>query len=254
MIKFHSHMSKIKIFMGVTSNTFKINNYNEMKTIKTETENRNRKFAPGSKFSRGKFLNFDLEKFVLFALLVLLLLQLSANATAGKNSWQYTLSSGVHSFYAPIENLKWANPGLVVSGEINRLLGKKQLFSAGLQLQYGQNNYQGDAASLQLMGQFLPVVFSKMELGIGTGAGYRFSGYNSSPFKWNGSSWENAKMYKGMVQIPLQLSAGYRAINFSPLMVTPFVAYQMQALFGYNPDISPLPDSSLMFGFKFNFK
>jgi hypothetical protein len=56
MIKLYSHMSKIKIFMGVTSNTFKINNYNEMKTIKTETEN-NRKFVPGNKFSRDKFLN-----------------------------------------------------------------------------------------------------------------------------------------------------------------------------------------------------
>ncbi len=223
-----------------------------MKTMKTE--NKNRKFVPGSKFSRDKFLNLNLEKFVLFVLLVFLLLQLSAKVNAAKDSWQYTLSSGVHSFYAPVENLKWNNTGFVVSGEINRLLGQKQLFSAGLQLQHGQNNYQGDATSIQLLGQFLPVVFSKMELGIGTGAGYRFSGYNSSPLIWNGSGWENAKNYKGMVQIPLQLSAGYRSINISPLMVTPFVAYQMQALFGYNSDISPLPDSSLMFGFKFKFK
>jgi hypothetical protein len=69
------------------------------------------------------------------------------------------LSSGVHSFYAPVENLKWDNPGFAVSGGINRLLGQKQLFSAGLQLGYGQNKYQGDAAKSAASGTIFTCYF-----------------------------------------------------------------------------------------------
>lgn len=224
-----------------------------MKTFKTETENRVLKFVPGNKISRDKLSNLKKEKSVVFALLFLLFMQLGVKANINKDLWQFTLASGIHSYYAPVENLKWDNPAFVVSGGINLLLGQKQLFSAGLHIAYGQNKYQGDAASVQLLGQFLPAIFRKIELGIGTGAGYRFSDYPSSPLKWNGTSWEEAIKYKGIIQIPLQLSAGYRSINIASLKITPFAAYQLQALFGYNPDFVPLPDSSLMFGFKFKF-
>ena len=92
-----------------------------------------------------------------------------------------------------------------------------------------------------------------MELGIGMGAGYRFSECPSKTYKWSEYTWENGKKFKGMVQIPVQLSAGFREIQFSSLGVTPFIAYQLKALFGYNPDFDPLPDSNVMFGFKFHF-
>jgi hypothetical protein len=73
--------------------------------------------------------------------------------------------------------------------------------------------------------------------------------------KWNGNvPGKNAKMYKGMVQVPLQLSAGYRAINFASIKVTPFVAFQLQALFGYNPDFIPLPIQASCSDSNLNFK
>ncbi len=225
-----------------------------MTKMKTATEKKNLKIDPLNKFSRYNSLNISKAKFVLILFLVLQILKVSAKTDAKSHLWQYTFSSGVHSFYAPIENLKWHSPGFAISGEINRMLGQKQLFSAGFQLQYGQNRYQGDATSLQFLGQFLPVVFKKIELGVGSGAGYRFSAYPSSTLKWDGNQWEESKKYKGIFQVPFQLSTGYRSINFSPVLVTPFIAYQMQAMIGYNPDLSPLPDSSIMFGFKFNFK
>jgi hypothetical protein len=103
-------------------------------------------------------------------------------------------------------------------------------------------------------GQFIPVIFKKnVELGFGTGLGYRFSGYPSQPLKSNGDSWEEGKNFKGIVQIPLQLSAGYRSILISSVSLTPFFSYQLQAMFGYNPDFDPLPDSNFMLGFKFKF-
>jgi hypothetical protein len=222
-----------------------------MKARKTE----NRKQEIGSRIiylkKRGKSRNYGQEKFILLILLLLHFFQLDAKPDYNNNRWQLTISSGIHSFYAPVENLKWDNPGFVASTGINRMLGKKQLFSLGLQFQYDKNRYQGDATSFQFLGQFLPVILKKMELGIGTGIGYRFSAYPSTPLKWSGDSWEKRKMVKGIIQVPLLLSTGYRSVQILSLAITPFISYQMQAMFGYNPDFEPLPDSNLMFGFKF---
>lgn len=212
------------------------------------TEKQNKVNLPGL-----VHVNYKKEKVVITALFVFLLLQFNIKAYAGDDKWQFTIASGIHSFYAPVENLKWDNSRFMVSGGINLLLGQKQLFSAGLQFGYAQNSYQGDAVSLQFLVQVLPVTFKRIELGFGTGAGYRFSGYPSSPLKWNGNSWEDTNKYKGIFQIPFQLSAGFRSLNFASVQVIPFAAYHLQALFGYNPDFVPLPDSSLMFGFKFRF-
>ncbi|MBN1985375.1 MAG: hypothetical protein JW761_03670 [Prolixibacteraceae bacterium] len=222
-----------------------------MKTI--ETENRNKKFAPGTQPVPGKFFTQKQEKIVLLILLLTLLLQPTVKVNAAKNSWQYSISSGIHSFYAPTEHLNWDNSGFAASAGVNRMLGRKQLFSLGLQAQFAQNEFQGNASSLQFLGQFTPVIFKSVELGIGTGAGYRLSGYSSESLKWNGSSWEKGKIAKGMLQVPLQISAGYRSIPVSSLSITPFVSYQLQAMFGYSPDLDPFPDSNLMFGFKFQF-
>ena len=222
-----------------------------MKT--TETENRNKEFASGFSTGRGKFLNLQSEKIMMIFVILILLLQITLKVKAEKNDWQYTISGGVHSFYAPVENLKWDNPAIAISAGVNRLFGAKQIFSLGLQAEFAANKIQGNATSLQLLGQFTPVLLKKLELGFGTGAGYRFSGYPSDPVKWNGTSWENGKNFKGIVQIPVQLSAGFRSAQVSNLEIIPFVAYQMKALFGYNPDFDPLPDSQIMFGFKFRF-
>jgi len=222
-----------------------------MKTIKTE--NRNKEFAPGFNSGRGKFLNHHQEKIMMIVLLMMMLLQITLKVKAEKNQWQYTISSGVHSFYAPVENLKWDNSAFAVSAGVNRLFGSKQIFSLGLQADFAANEIQGNATSLQLLGQITPVLFERIEMGFGTGAGYRFSGYPSDPLKWNGTSWENGKKFKGIVQIPVQLSVGFRSIEVSNLEIIPFVAYQMKAMFGYNPDFDPLPDSQIMFGFKFMF-
>jgi hypothetical protein len=217
-----------------------------MKTEKQE-------FVPGLKPNRGKFLNQRQEKLLMIIFLLVLLLQITLKLNANKNSLQYTFSSGIHSFYAPVENLKWENPAFAISAGVNRLFGAKQNFSLGLQAEFAVNEIQGNATSLQLLGQFTPVLFKKLELGIGTGAGYRFSGYPSATFKWNEKTWEDGKKFKGIVQIPIQLSVGFRSIQFSSFGIIPFVAYEMKAMFGYNPDFDPLPDSSIMFGFKFQF-
>lgn len=189
-------------------------------------------------------------------MLVLLLFpsrQLSAKAADDTGKWQYTIATGLHSFYAPIENLKWDRPESVTAIGINRMLGKREIFSLAMQFQYARNQYQGDAGSAQLLAQFLPLILRKVEVGLGLGAGYRLAFYPSSPLKWDGSQWITGSAYKGMLQVPVQASVGYRSVKLQKLAIIPFVACQMQALFGYNPDYSPLPDSNFMFGFKFQF-
>lgn len=192
-------------------------------------------------------------KIIMLVMLLFPSKPLSAKAVDDEGKWQYTIATGLHSFYAPVENLKWDRPESVTAIGINRMLGKQEVFSLAMQFQYARNQYQGDAGSAQLLAQFLPLILRKIEVGLGLGAGYRFALYPSSPLKWNGTQWTTGSAYKGMLQVPVQASAGYRSIKLQKLAITPFIACQMQALFGYNPDYSPLPDSNFMFGFKFQF-
>lgn len=216
--------------------------------MNTETKEQKINFSIGRK---RLFVRFG--KIIMLVLLLFSFRPLSAKAVDGSGKWQYTIATGLHSFYAPIENLKWDRPESVTAIGINRMLGKREVFSLAMQFQYARNQYQGDAGSAQLMAQFLPLVLRKVEVGLGLGAGYRFAFYPSSPLKWNGTQWTTGNAYKGMLQVPVQASAGYRSIKLQNLAITPFVACQMQALFGYNPDYAPLPDSNFMIGFKFQF-
>jgi hypothetical protein len=177
----------------------------------------------------------------------------SAENDKTKQPWQLVVSKGIHSYYAPVENLKWGQSKLAASLGINKLLGQKQQFALGIQGQFSQYEFQGDAIGLQLLGQFTPAILRRIELGIGTGAGYRFSFYRSKPLKWNGTDWVDGKSYKGIFQVPVQISVGYRSIRLGSCNIRPFAAYQLQVLFGYSPDLSPLPDSNLMVGLKIYF-
>lgn len=188
----------------------------------------------------------------LFAKLLFFLLILAAEGKAQRTDqpWQLDLSAGLHSFYVPAQQLKWKRPEFVTTAALNKLLNRKQLFSVGLQLGYARNNYQGDALFLQLLGQFTPVIAQRIELGVGIGGGYRFALYPSSPLKWDGSSWSRGRSFKGVIQVPLQFSAGYRSFRMQSLEFRPYAAYQLQALFRYSPDLSPLPVSNFLLGVK----
>lgn len=182
-----------------------------------------------------------------------LTISVSAENDETRQPWQFVVSTGIHSYYAPVENLKWGQADFAASLGINKLFGQKQQFAVGIQSQFSQYEFQGDAVGLQLLAQFTPAIFRRIELGVGTGAGYRFSFYRSKPLKWNGPDWVEGKSYEGIIQVPVQISVGYRSIRFGSCNIRPFAAYQLQALFGYSPDLSPLPDSNLMVGLKIHF-
>lgn len=164
--------------------------------------------------------------------------------------WQLDLAAGLHSFYAPAEHLQWKRPELFTMAGLGKPLGKKQTFEVTLQLGYARNNYQGDAVFLQLLGKYQPLIAQKIELGLGLGFGYRLAFYPAKPQKWNGSGWTAGSTFKGIYQVPAQLSIGYRSLQIDRYEVRPYIAYQLQALLGYNPDLSPLPVSAALLGLK----
>ncbi|HEY1112721.1 MAG TPA: hypothetical protein VGE66_04145 [Chitinophagaceae bacterium] len=188
-----------------------------------------------------------------YHILTIILLALTLVAEAQKRTdqpWQLDVAAGLHSFYAPVEHLQWRRPELVTTAGWGKPLGKKQAFEVTLQLGYARNNYQGDAVFLQLLGKFQPVIAQKVELGLGLGFGYRLALYPSTAHKWNGSEWIEGSPFKGIYQVPVQLSVGYRSIHLGQHEIRPYVAYQLQALLGYNPDLSPLPVSAALLGLK----
>lgn len=188
-----------------------------------------------------------------YTLTIITLLVLFATAGAQKRTdqpWQLDVAAGLHSFYAPVENLHWQRPELVTTAGWGKPLGKKQAFEVTLQLGYARNNYQGDALFLQLLGKYQPLIAQKVEIGLGLGFGYRLALYPSKAQKWNGSEWIAGAPYKGLFQVPAQLSVGYRSLHLDRYEIRPYVAYQLQALLGYNPDMSPLPVSAALLGLK----
>ena len=164
--------------------------------------------------------------------------------------WQVDVAAGLHAIYAPIKDLKWRRPELLTTVGVGKPLGAKQAFNVSLFLGYARNNYHGDAVYLQLLGQYTPLIAGKIEPGVGIGFGYRLALYPSQPLAWNGNQWKAGRPYKGVLQVPVQLSLGYRSIHLQSYEVRPYVAYQLQTLFKYNHDFSPLPVSAGLLGIK----
>lgn len=168
--------------------------------------------------------------------------------TNGK--WQLELASGIHSFYAPVHDLKISRPELTMYGGLHRLMGAKQNYGLGVQAGFAKNKLQGNAYFLQVMAHFNAVIASKIEAGAAVGAGYRLAFYPSPSFAHNGDSWLKGRPVKDMMQFPLQLNVGYKSIIIDRYDLVPFMAYQLQVLSGYNPDLSILPVSALSAGIK----
>lgn len=186
--------------------------------------------------------------FLIIATVVLSLVAGSQERT--DQPWQLDVAAGLHSFYAPVKHLQWKRPELMTMVGWGKPLGAKQSFEVTLQLGYARNNYQGDALFLQLLGKYQPVIAQKLEMGLGLGFGYRLALYPSTAQKWSGNEWTKGSSFKGMYQVPVQLSLGYRSMHLDQYEIRPYVAYQLQVLLGYNPDLSPLPVSAGLLGFK----
>lgn len=167
------------------------------------------------------------------------------------STWQINVAAGIHSIYAPVENLKWEGSKLATSAGIDKLLGNNQRFSLGLQLQFLLNKYQGNALNVHLIGKYNFLIYKKLEISIGTGAGYGWSFYPSKSLAWNGQAWDKGKNTKGMFEVPLQLGLGYKSLKINSFEMTPYLAYHLQVMFGYSPDFSPLPESAFWAGIKF---
>ena len=184
---------------------------------------------------------------------VMILIVISNNAKAqlsGAAPWQLDLSTGYQSIYAPVKNLRWQNPEMVYQAAVHRTMGIKQQFALGLQIGLTTKRYQGNAVYVQLIGQYNPVIAEKIELGIGTGIGYRLGGYPDAPLKWKGSGWVPGKKVNGMIQVPLQVSIGYRSFHLRHTAIRPYAAVQLQSVLGYSPDLSFLPYSNIILGLK----
>lgn len=209
---------------------------------------------PSTSQFAGKFKSIDMKKIILSILLALGTIATSwLRGQSPASSWQFDLAAGTHSIYAPIKNLKYDHTGLITQFGVYHQPGSgRQVFSMGIQVGLAKSKSLGDATSAQLIARFTPVIAKHIELGIGTGVGYRLAGYPRSSLTWDGNDWQKGKKFKGLIQVPLQLSMGYRSVKFQNIRLSPYVACQVQGVFGYSPDLSFLPVTSYSFGLKIN--
>jgi hypothetical protein len=173
---------------------------------------------------------------------------LSAQAqNAGRLGFE--LGVGVHAFHLPGFGAKYAGPQPVVKLGVYQALNPMRSLQAGVTLGYQRNKYQGDALYAQAQFRYTPLIANAIEPGIGVGVGYQVSFTPSEALVWDGDQWTRGKGRQGMWQTPLRLSLAYR--NGPDAQWSPFVAYQANVLFGYSPDLSPLPVSSFTAGLRY---
>ncbi|MCB9303595.1 MAG: hypothetical protein H6566_23400 [Lewinellaceae bacterium] len=189
----------------------------------------------------------SLEKSILW---LALLGPLSLTAQQSMPPRQVDVAVGLHSYYIPAMGAHWNGPEPAVYAGVNQPINQKGTLGLSLRLGYSRGQYQGDALQAQLLFGVTPVIAQHLEVGVGLGIGYQFSFYPTQSFNRTEGQWVKGRRAKGVMQAPLQLSLGYRTVHFSKVGLTPYVAYQLQALFGYSPDLSPLPVSNALLGVK----
>ncbi len=187
-----------------------------------------------------------MKHFLLFCFSIGLLSSLSA-----QNQTLVDVSAGVQAFHIPLKGFSYNNPQPVVMAGVHQSLNRRQTLGLTLRIGYARHKYQGDALTLQALFQYTPVVANHLELGIGIGGGYRCWFHPSRSLQWTGSEWKNGRAYKGVIQVPLQLSMGYRGISTHQGEFRPYIAYQLGAHFGYTPDLTPMPTSTFLVGVKY---
>lgn len=165
-------------------------------------------------------------------------------------SWDF--AAGVHSYYLPAPDFKAQNVQPALMAGYAHSFNAQQSFGLGIRLGYARNKYQGDALYMQALIEFAPVVGKYFQPGIALGAGYQFSFYSSPQLNWENNQWVKGRSYKGVVQVPLQLSLAYRSFDLPQGQLRPYVAYHVNALFRYSPDLTPLPASNFLVGLKYS--
>jgi hypothetical protein len=164
----------------------------------------------------------------------------------------WDMAVGGQQYFAPIKNASVGHWQPQVMGGVNRFINSGNTMSVTLRMTYNRNKHQGDALSWQTLFQYTPVVANHLELGIGMGVGYQLSFYPGKSQTWDGTNWIEGKATKGVWQVPVQFSLGYRGLEATPGTFTPYVAYNTNFLFRYSPDLTPLPSAAFLLGLKFN--
>jgi hypothetical protein len=170
--------------------------------------------------------------------------------TTTRNSYEAAI--GIQSYYLPSQHFKFQNAQPVFTFGANHAINTRQTIELGVRLGYNRHKYQGDALYIQALFRYAPVIAKHIQPMIGTGIGYQLSFYPSSALKLDGNNWVNATRPKGVIQVPLQLGIGYRGFENKKAIITPYFAYQVNALFRYSPDLTPLPSSQLLLGLRYS--
>jgi hypothetical protein len=166
----------------------------------------------------------------------------------------FEVAAGLQTYYAPFLKAELKGTQPVFMAGVQQPLNVRNTIGLTLRLGYNRHIQQGDALFTQLLFNYTPLVAKKIELGIGAGVGYQLSFYPSKPLKWNGTEWVEGKATKAVIQFPAQVSIGYRGIETAKGRFTPYVSYQLNALFKYTPDLTPLPSSLFLVGVKYSAK
>ena len=163
---------------------------------------------------------------------------------------QYDIALGAQSYHLPGLGADWQPSATVIYAGATRPLNDRQTLALTLRLGYARGRYQGDALDAQLLLNLTPVVARHIEVGLSLGAGYRWCFHPSQPLAYGEGGWTSAGRGKGVFQAPVQLSLGYRSLRAGGYEWRPYLGYQAQVLFGYSPDLGPLPVTTPLIGIK----
>lgn len=153
-----------------------------------------------------------------------------------------------HSMNLPFRNLKsnFSNFGFGLGTEFS-YNGRQNLTQQFTALWY-RNKAAGNGLMFYTQAAWRPEITGDFFTEIKAGAGYLYSFRPVESFKQVEGQWESAgHRGKGMLALPVGISAGYNNFSFKT-SYSPFISYQFYLASGYNTSIPIVPGSLIQVG------
>lgn len=139
------------------------------------------------------------------------------------------------------------NMGMSLAAHYN--YSESSTFQQSLELGYLFNRYHGSTYMLSTSTSFNPIHSRAIVVGISLGAGYMISGFDDGGWVQNGQGeWTSSSNRKGNLFIPAGLHLRAKLYENNRIMLSPSLAYQLNALVNYSHAATILPQSMIKAG------
>ena len=192
-------------------------------------------------------------------LLLAVMLSMGYGAANSQEATPSRFSFSLHSLFQAFE-IPFADPetyiknkGLSVAAAYD--LSENRFIQQKVELAYFFNKYHGSCYMLSSSTNFNPIRLKAVKAGVSLGAGYMNAGFDEGGWQQNEQGeWYNSSNRRSIFFIPADLHLQVKAFEGAYYILSPTLAYQVNALFNYSHASTVLPQSLIKIGLNLHLK